>query len=171
METKKTKNQETFKVMNAIANKLRKEKGLTQKEAFAEAKIIMAQEAAAAEKAKDPKAKTAQAAKPKAKAEKKTATAHKSKTAPIPMDENTPACNLTKDEFIKKLEAGSVKFTYRNRRGVTHTTKGTLDPKLITSRKNVLGTKVAKDENSVAFYDRIHGVYCTVRMEDLLQVF
>lgn len=127
MENKKNQNQ--FGQICAIANKIRKERGISQKEAFAIAK----QELNNAEK--------------------------------------SSSNVITKEAFTKMLEDGSVKFTYRNRKGIQHTTKGTLCTKLLPMRNNVLGRKYTNDPECVAFYDRIHGVYCTVKVCDIIQIF
>lgn len=91
----------------------------------------------------------------------------------------TPAVNdmasstatVTKEQFVKMLEAGSVKFSFKNNRGVVNTTKGTLNPDMITKTRKIAGAKVAKNPEGIVFYDRIHGVYRTLLFENLVKVF
>lgn len=78
---------------------------------------------------------------------------------------------VTKEQFVKMLEAGSVKFSFKNNRGVVNTTKGTLNPDMITKTRKIAGAKVAKNPEGIVFYDRIHGVYRTLLFENLVKVF
>lgn len=78
---------------------------------------------------------------------------------------------VTKEQFVKMLEAGSVKFSFKNNRGVINTTKGTLNPDMITKTRKIAGAKVAKNPEGIVFYDRIHGVYRTLLFENLVKVF
>ena len=78
---------------------------------------------------------------------------------------------MTKDQFIKMLKTGSVKFSFKNNRGVVNTTKGTLNPDMITTTRKIAGAKVAKNPAGIVFYDRIHGVYRTLLFENLVKVF
>ena len=78
---------------------------------------------------------------------------------------------VTKEQFVKMLEAGSVKFSFKNNRGVVNTTKGTLNPDMITKTRKIAGAKVAKNPDGIVFYDRIHGVYRTLLFENLVKVF
>ena len=79
--------------------------------------------------------------------------------------------SVTKEQFVKMLEAGSVKFSFKNNRGVVNTTKGTLNPDMITKTRKIAGAKVAKNPEGIVFYDRIHGVYRTLLFENLVKVF
>ena len=132
MNTTKNNNQIQFGKICAVANKLRKEKGITQKAAFALAKEMLAKE-----------------------------------------DTVNVAANsgMTKEEFINLLKKGSVKFTYKNSRGVLNTTKGTLNPQMITTTRKIAGAQTPKNPAGIAFYDRIHGVYRTLLIENLVKVF
>ena len=78
---------------------------------------------------------------------------------------------VTKEQFVKMLKAGSVKFSFKNNRGVVNTTKGTLNPDMITKTRKIAGAKVAKNPEGIVFYDRIHGVYRTLLFENLVKVF
>ena len=78
---------------------------------------------------------------------------------------------VTKEQFVKMLKAGSVKFSFKNNRGVINTTKGTLNPDMITKTRKIAGAKVAKNPEGIVFYDRIHGVYRTLLFENLVKVF
>ena len=85
--------------------------------------------------------------------------------------EHVASAGLTKDEFIKKLQAGSVKFSYRSTRGMVITTKGTLKDEMITKNRKIAGAKTPKNPAGIAYYDRIHGIYRTVLFENLVEVF
>lgn len=99
--------------------------------------------------------------------------------AQLAVQTETPAVNdmasstatVTKEQFVKMLEAGSVKFSFKNNRGVVNTTKGTLNPDMITKTRKIAGAKVAKNPEGIVFYDRIHGVYRTLLFENLVKVF
>ena len=132
MNTTKNNNQIQFGKICAVANKLRKEKGITQKAAFAMAKEMLAKEDTV----------------------------------------NVAATSgMTKEEFINLLKKGSVKFTYKNSRGVLNTTKGTLNPQMITTTRKIAGAQTPKNPAGIVFYDRIHGVYRTLLIENLVKVF
>lgn len=132
MNTTKNNNQIQFGKICAVANKLRKEKGITQKAAFALAKEMLAKED----------------------------TVNVASTS-----------GMTKEEFINLLKKGSVKFTYKNSRGVLNTTKGTLNPQMITTTRKIAGAQTPKNPAGIVFYDRIHGVYRTLLIENLVKVF
>ena len=97
--------------------------------------------------------------------------------AQLAVQAEAPAVNdnanstVTKEQFVKMLEAGSVKFSFKNNRGVVNTTKGTLNPDMITKTRKIAGAKVAKNPEGIVFYDRIHGVYRTLLFENLVKVF
>ena len=91
--------------------------------------------------------------------------------APAVNDMASSTATVTKDQFVKMLEAGSVKFSFKNNRGVVNTTKGTLNPDMITKTRKIAGAKVAKNPEGIVFYDRIHGVYRTLLFENLVKVF
>ena len=139
--TSMTKNQSSFGEICKVANQIRKERKCSQKEAFALAKAQLA-----------------------AKAQQATQT-----EAPVVND--MANSTVTKEQFVKMLEAGSVKFSFKNNRGVVNTTKGTLNPDMITKTRKIAGAKVAKNPDGIVFYDRIHGVYRTLLFENLVKVF
>ena len=91
--------------------------------------------------------------------------------AEIPAVNDNANSTVTKEQFVKMLEAGSVKFSFKNNRGVVNTTKGTLNPDMITKTRKIAGAKVAKNPEGIVFYDRIHGVYRTLLFENLVKVF
>lgn len=91
--------------------------------------------------------------------------------APAVNDMANSTATVTKEQFVKMLEAGSVKFSFKNNRGVVNTTKGTLNPDMITKTRKIAGAKVAKNPEGIVFYDRIHGVYRTLLFENLVKVF
>lgn len=91
--------------------------------------------------------------------------------AEAPVVNDTANSTVTKEQFVKMLEAGSVKFSFKNNRGVINTTKGTLNPDMITKTRKIAGAKVAKNPEGIVFYDRIHGVYRTLLFENLVKVF
>ena len=91
--------------------------------------------------------------------------------AETPVVNDNDNSTVTKEQFVKMLEAGSVKFSFKNNRGVINTTKGTLNPDMITKTRKIAGAKVAKNPDGIAFYDRIHGVYRTLLFENLVKVF
>ena len=91
--------------------------------------------------------------------------------APAVNDIASSTTTVTKEQFVKMLEAGSVKFSFKNNRGVINTTKGTLNPDMITKTRKIAGAKVAKNPEGIVFYDRIHGVYRTLLFENLVKVF
>ena len=91
--------------------------------------------------------------------------------APAVNDMASSTATVTKEQFVKMLEAGSVKFSFKNNRGVVNTTKGTLNPDMITKTRKIAGAKVAKNPEGIVFYDRIHGVYRTLLFENLVKVF
>ena len=90
---------------------------------------------------------------------------------PVVNDNANSTATVTKEQFVKMLEAGSVKFSFKNNRGVVNTTKGTLNPDMITKTRKIAGAKVAKNPEGIVFYDRIHGVYRTLLFENLVKVF
>lgn len=91
--------------------------------------------------------------------------------AETPVVNDNANSTVTKEQFVKMLEAGSVKFSFKNNRGVINTTKGTLNPDMITKTRKIAGAKVAKNPEGIVFYDRIHGVYRTLLLENLVKVF
>ena len=91
--------------------------------------------------------------------------------AETPVVNDNDNSTVTKEQFVKMLEAGSVKFSFKNNRGVINTTKGTLNPDMITKTRKIAGAKVAKNPEGIVFYDRIHGVYRTLLLENLVKVF
>ena len=91
--------------------------------------------------------------------------------AETPVVNDNANSTVTKEQFVKMLEAGSVKFSFKNNRGVVNTTKGTLNPDMITKTRKIAGAKVAKNPEGIVFYDRIHGVYRTLLFENLVKVF
>ena len=91
--------------------------------------------------------------------------------AETPVVNDNANSTVTKEQFVKMLEAGSVKFSFKNNRGVVNTTKGTLNPDMITKTRKIAGAKVAKNPGGIVFYDRIHGVYRTLLFENLVKVF
>ena len=91
--------------------------------------------------------------------------------APAVNDMASSTATVTKEQFVKMLEDGSVKFSFKNNRGVVNTTKGTLNPDMITKTRKIAGAKVAKNPEGIVFYDRIHGVYRTLLFENLVKVF
>jgi hypothetical protein len=91
--------------------------------------------------------------------------------AEAPVVNDNANSTVTKEQFVKMLEAGSVKFSFKNNRGVVNTTKGTLNPDMITKTRKIAGAKVAKNPEGIVFYDRIHGVYRTLLFENLVKVF
>lgn len=91
--------------------------------------------------------------------------------AETPVVNDNDNSTVTKEQFVKMLEAGSVKFSFKNNRGVINTTKGTLNPDMITKTRKIAGAKVAKNPDGIVFYDRIHGVYRTLLLENLVKVF
>ena len=91
--------------------------------------------------------------------------------AEAPVVNDMANSTVTKDQFVKMLQAGSVKFSFKNNRGVVNTTKGTLNPDMITKTRKIAGAKVAKNPEGIVFYDRIHGVYRTLLFENLVKVF
>lgn len=82
----------------------------------------------------------------------------------------TNAC-VTKEQFIRMLRSGSVKFSYRSTRGMIITTKGTLRSEMITTTRKIAGAQTPKNPDGIVFYDRIHGTYRTVLFENLVQVY
>lgn len=123
-----SKNQEQFGAICTVANRLRKEMNISQKEAFARAKEML--------KNANALAKT----------------------------------SMNREQFVKLLEQGSVKFTYKSPRGMVVTTKGTLKDEMITKNRKIAGAKTPKNPEGIAYYDRIHGIYRTVLMENLISV-
>ena len=91
--------------------------------------------------------------------------------AEAPVVNDNANSTMTKEQFVKMLQAGSVKFSFKNNRGVVNTTKGTLNPDMITKTRKIAGAKVAKNPEGIVFYDRIHGVYRTLLFENLVKVF
>ena len=91
--------------------------------------------------------------------------------AETPVVNDNDNSTVTKEQFVKMLEAGSVKFSFKNNRGVINTTKGTLNPDMMTKTRKIAGAKVAKNPEGIVFYDRIHCVYRTLLFENLVKVF
>ena len=65
--------------------------------------------------------------------------------AETPVVNDNDNSTVTKEQFVKMLEVGSVKFSFKNNRGVINTTKGTLNPDMITKTRKIAGAKVAKN--------------------------
>lgn len=82
-----------------------------------------------------------------------------------------PAANMEMhSQLVEKMNAGNVKFTFRNAKGKEITTTGTLIKDRIPTNRTVQGRKTAKDENTQVFYDVRHGVYRSYKKDQLVAI-